>query len=96
MDGNAVSTYTEGDMAIVTQKDGSRYMGVYTLAPGIDYYWRSIFPDDGYDQLVNPDVSAEIVGHVDSLDEVPALLNELGFCPTDGDAMPCMTCGAGL
>jgi hypothetical protein len=23
-------------------------------------------------------------------------LNELGICPKDGEAMPCMTCGAGL
>jgi hypothetical protein len=25
-----------------------------------------------------------------------ALLGELGFCPKDGDSMPCETCGAGL
>jgi hypothetical protein len=25
-----------------------------------------------------------------------SILAELGFCPVDGDAMPCMTCGAGL
>lgn len=25
-----------------------------------------------------------------------AVLAELGFCPKDGEPMPCMTCGAGL
>ena len=24
------------------------------------------------------------------------ILAELGYCPNDGDTMPCMTCGAGL
>ncbi len=24
------------------------------------------------------------------------MLVQLGFCPTDGESMPCMTCGAGL
>lgn len=29
-------------------------------------------------------------------DFVFAILSHLGICPTDGEPMPCMTCGAGL
>lgn len=29
-------------------------------------------------------------------DRLIAILAELGFCPKDGEPMPCMTCGAGL
>lgn len=29
-------------------------------------------------------------------DRMSRILAELGFCPVDGEAMPCFTCGAGL
>lgn len=29
-------------------------------------------------------------------ERLTALLAVLGFCPKDGDSMPCFTCGAGL
>lgn len=30
------------------------------------------------------------------VERLTAMLGALGFCPKDGDSMPCLTCGAGL
>lgn len=54
----------EGDIAVVTQKSGNKYVGVWTLARGIDYFWCPVVPGTGGNQLVDPDVSFEIVGHM--------------------------------
>lgn len=55
---------SEGDIALVTQRDGTQYVGVYTLAPGIDYFWRPVIRGTGGHQLVNPDVAHEVIGRV--------------------------------
>lgn len=57
-------TAEEGDIAIVTTRSGYRYVGVYTLAPGIDYFWASAIKDDhkANNQLVDPDESFEVIG----------------------------------
>lgn len=32
----------EGDIGVVTTKSGYTYLAQWTLAPGIDYYWRPL------------------------------------------------------
>lgn len=56
--------YEEGDIAIVTTKSGYQYVGVYTYAPGIDYYWRPLIKHDNSanNQLVDPDDKIEYIG----------------------------------
>jgi len=48
---------------------------------------------------LDPDFHAVWQAYCDEKEEVERLtnmLNQLGFCPKDGESMPCMTCGAGL
>ena len=52
----------EGDIAIVTTKSGKQYVGVWTLAPGIDYFWRRLVPKPKINSLVDPDVDFEVIG----------------------------------
>lgn len=41
-------------------------------------------------------VQADETGRVEIRYTCDGCMSELGFCPTDGEAMPCFTCGAGL
>lgn len=56
--------FTEGDIAVVTKESGKQFVGVYTLAPGIDYYWKPVIEGTGGNALLDPDVSAEVIGRV--------------------------------
>jgi hypothetical protein len=49
--------WNEGDYAMVTTRSGVEHIAVYTLAPGIDYYWRSLLKPQK-NGLTDPDVSA--------------------------------------
>ena len=40
--------------------------------------------------------SLDIEALLDEVERLSKMLLTLGFCPKDGDSMPCMTCGAGL
>ena len=51
-----------GDIAVVTTQSGKQYVGVWTLAPGIDYFWRRLVSKPKINSLVDPDVSFEITG----------------------------------
>jgi hypothetical protein len=53
----------EGDIAIVTKSNGRQYVGIWTLAPGIDWFWREV-PDAIGDALWNHDVSYKVIGRV--------------------------------
>lgn len=59
----------EGDLAIVTTESGRRFAAIYTLAPGIDYFWASVVPGTAPSMLVDPDVSFEILGNVISYED---------------------------
>ncbi len=54
--------YDEGDIAIVTTESGHKYVGIYTLAPGIDYFWSPIIEGTGTNQFTDPDKSFEVIG----------------------------------
>lgn len=48
---------------------------------------------------LDPDFRVIWQAYCDMKEEVQRLeqlLADLGFCPKDGDPMPCLTCGAGL
>lgn len=58
--------YELGDIAIVTTKKGRKFLAVYTLAPGIDTYWRPIWkPEILESALADPEVSIEYIGKED-------------------------------
>jgi hypothetical protein len=52
----------ENDIAVVTTASGKTYVGVYLLAPGIDYFWKPVIPGTGSNQIVDPDMSAVVIG----------------------------------
>lgn len=56
------NVYEEGDIAIVTTESGHRYVGVYTLATGIDYFWNPVIKGTGTNQFTDPDKSVEVIG----------------------------------
>lgn len=52
-----------GMLAIVEQENGNKYVAVYTLAPGIDYFWCEVI--DGTmegSQFTNPDRHVQVIG----------------------------------
>jgi hypothetical protein len=59
----AVPDPQEGDIALVTTRSGKQYVGVWTLAPGIDYFWSRVTNKPKINSLIDPDVSYEIIGH---------------------------------
>jgi hypothetical protein len=56
-----------GDIAIVTTKSGKQYVGVWSLAPGIEYFWCRVVRKPKINSLIDPDVDFEVIGHVNSV-----------------------------
>ncbi len=52
-----------GSIALVTKKSGYQYVGIWSLAPGIDYYWSPVVPATrGLHHITDPDVSFDVIG----------------------------------
>lgn len=54
----------EGDIAIVTTVKGRQYVGVYTLAPGIDYFWNAVVKGTAPNPLIDPEYTYEVIGRI--------------------------------
>lgn len=73
-----------------------RGSSVYMNSTG-DYHLRRRGKPGILATLVLPfDVADELTAALQERARMRAMLAELGFCPKDGDSMPCTTCGAGL
>jgi hypothetical protein len=57
-----LSNLEEGDIAIVTTKSGRRFVAVWTLAPGIDYFWHPVIHGTAPSALKDPDVGFVVIG----------------------------------
>jgi hypothetical protein len=55
-------TYEEGDIAVVTTKKGKKFVGIYTSAPGIDYFWHPVIEGTGGNMLTDSEVKIEVIG----------------------------------
>ncbi len=55
-------TYEEGDIAVVTTRSGKKYVGIYTHAPGIDYFWAPAIPGTAPNAMTDPDIAFEYLG----------------------------------
>jgi hypothetical protein len=69
MDDHTVgNTAEEGDIAVVRTKSGRRYVGIYTLAPGIDYFWNPVISGTAPSALNDPDVAWVVIGKTSNSD----------------------------
>lgn len=51
---------------------------------------------DRNDGPLPPTQAHAVLAVIEERDRMRDILNRLGFCPVDGEPMPCLTCGAGL
>lgn len=54
--------FPEGTEAIVTTRSGIKFRAVWSLAPGIDYWWMPVEAVEGLQSaFLDPEVSIELV-----------------------------------
>ena len=67
--------------------------GLHENYCGVEVLAEASPADAAYIAAANPVVVRALLDEQDRLTE---MLNTLGFCPTDGESLPCLVCGAGL
>jgi len=72
-------------------------LGCGCCVEGVDYDKDGCPPNPEGDLGAEHTYEGRCIHHVGRAAYIAkAILLDLGFCPVDGDSMPCLTCGAGL
>lgn len=75
--------FKPGDVAMVTTRSGREYVGVYTYAPGIDYFWRHLDGAERGTGLTDPDIDARLLVVIDPEDEEGSISRLWAILPSN-------------